>query len=169
MIKSFSSAVVWIVPLLFVGLLIESALPYNWPRPELTVIWLSIVALRYGMKPGAIFGAICGAMAGVLSDCSAAWLALVYASLGGAIGAFLKNYSDRSFIYVFTVAASTVVFAAELTVLSMLGADLPNQVILRTWLWRAMLWNVVFIWPSLWIADKILGTYAFIPLELDCE
>ncbi|MGM9997809.1 MAG: hypothetical protein ACI38Q_00165 [Candidatus Bruticola sp.] len=169
MIKSFGSAVVWIMPLLFGGLLFESALPYSWPHPELIIIWLSIIALRYGMKPGAVFGAACGAMAGVFCGCSSGWLALAYASLGGAVGAFLKPYSDRPFIYVLTVTASTVVFAAELTVLSMLGADLPSQVIFKIWLWKALLWNVIFLWPSLWLADKILGTYAFIPLELDCE
>lgn len=169
MIKHFRSALIFVLPLLALGLLLESALPVGWPRPELTILCLSVMALRYGKEPGVIFGLLCGAMVGLFSDCSPGWLALAYAILGGAVGTFLKPYSDRPFIYIFTVVTATVIFVAELTLLSIFGADVPSQIISRSWLWSALLWNAIFLWPMLWLANKILGTYAFIPLELDCE
>ena len=169
MIKSFGSALISVLPLLALGLLIESALPLNWPRPELAVLCLSIMALRYGARPGAVFGLLAGALVGLFSDCSPGGLALAYAVLGGAIGALLNPYHDRPFIYIFTAIIATVVFVAELTVLSMFGFDVPSQIVSRSWLWGALLWNFIFLWPMLWLADKVLGTYAFIPLELDCE
>ncbi len=169
MIKNFHAALIKTLPLLVIGLLLESALPIGWPRPELTTICLSVMALRYGCQSGIIFGLLCGAIVGLFSDCSPGWLAMAYAFLGGAIGTFLKPYSDRPFIYIFTVITATVVFATELTLLSICGANVPSQIISRSWLWNALLWNFVFLWPMLWFANKILGTYAFIPLELDCE
>lgn len=169
MIKSFNSALISVLPLLVLGLLIESALPVGWPRPELTVLCLSVMALRYGAKSGAVFGFVGGAIVGFFSECSPGWMALAYTALGGAIGALLNPYNDRPFIYVFTTITATVIFVAELTVLSMIGADVPSQIISRSWLWSALLWNFIFLWPMLWLANKVLGTYAFIPLKLDCE
>ncbi len=169
MVKKFPSALILVLPLLVVGLLLESALPTGWPRPELATLCLSVMALRYGNQPGTIFGILSGTIVGLFSDCAPGWLAMAYAALGGAIGAFLKPYSDRPFIYIFTVVTATVVFAAELTLLSIFGADVPSQIISRSWLWSALLWNFLFSWPMLWLTNKILGTYAFIPLELDCE
>ncbi len=169
MIKNFRSALILVLPLLALGLLLESALPIGWPRPELATLCLSVIALRYGNKSGVIFGLLAGAMVGLFSDCSTGWLALAYATMGGAVGTFLKPYNDRPFIYIFTVVTATVIFAAELVLLSTLGADVPSQIISRSWLWSALLWNAIFLWPMLWLINKILGTYAFVPLELDCE
>ena len=154
MIKDAYSAFILTLPLLGLGLLVESTLPTGWPRPELAVLFLCIIALRYGATAGM---------------CSWGTMAFAYSVLGVVIGQFLSVYNDRPFIYVLTVIFASMFFMAELTVGGMLHMNVPPARIVREELLGMLLGNLVLVWPLLAVVNKLLGAHAFIPLPLECE
>ncbi|MCR4784146.1 MAG: rod shape-determining protein MreD [bacterium] len=169
MIKDAYSAFILTLPLLGLGLLVESTLPTGWPRPELAVLFLCIIALRYGATAGMCFGFLAGCLTGFWGACSWGTMAFAYSVLGVVIGQFLSVYNDRPFIYVLTVIFASMFFMAELTVGGMLHMNVPPARIVREELLGMLLGNLVLVWPLLAVVNKLLGAHAFIPLPLECE
>lgn len=168
MIKSAVSSIILLLPVLVLSLLAESAFPDGWPRPELSVIFICVIALRFGAEYGAVFGLLAGAVSGLLGSGSPGMSAFVYAMTGAVIGSTLHQYRDRYSVYILADVSATVLLGVALVAAGRLGADVPNRFEVSSWLLTALIWNLVCLQPVLWLSEKILGTRPFNPLKLDC-
>lgn len=169
MVKSSVETVILLLPLMVGLILLESSLPVAWPRPEVAILFICIVALRCGPQAGAVIGFIAGMFTSLLSLYSVGALTVIYAFLGYFMGKLLHPYNSRPLIYLLAVVLSTVILAVVLYIVGRLNIlILPDPSLIRDWLGRALLCNIVFLWPTLKITGVILGNYIFRPLKLDC-
>lgn len=149
--------------------LIEACFPCGWIRPEFGVIFVSVMALRYGAGMGAALGAAAGIAAAAAGFYSWSLFALIYAGIGGIIGVFLKNYNDRLFIYFLTVVFASVFISILLSLLSHLPFFvLPEPESIRREFWLTQAGNLLAVGPVMWLIRRVLGSYCFNPLELEC-
>ena len=149
--------------------LIEACFPCGWIRPEFGVIFVSIMALRYGAGMGAAVGAAAGIVTAAAGFFSWSVFALIYAGVGIIVGVFLKNYNDRLFIYFMTVVFASVFNSILLSLLSHLPfLILPTPESIRREFWLTLTGNLLAVWPVMWLIRRILGSYCFNPLKLEC-
>ncbi|MBQ7528761.1 hypothetical protein IJT10_02505 [bacterium] len=169
MVKSSLETIILLLPLMIGLVLCESSLPVSWPRPEVSILFICIVALRCGSQAGLAMGFLAGLFLGLLSSYSVGALTITYALLGYFIGKFLHPYNSRPLIYFLAVVLSTVVLGVTLYFFGRFDIlVLPKPPLVRDWLLKVLLCNIIFLWPTLKITGIILGNYVFRPLKLDC-
>ena len=143
-------ATVKILALIAVSLLLEGAFPGTWSRPDALLLWLVPWSLRCGRNFGGIVGFCGGVMLGCIGAVPCAVPAVVYAVAGYLLGWWGEREAIGFFVEWLGTLFAVVSVGFCLVLISRISpwALMPGESALRHWMWQALLWNSLLIWPA---------------------
>jgi hypothetical protein len=150
--------------LTFAGLLLLSALPASWPRPDLVILFMAPTSLTCRRMAGAWFGVGGGILLGVLGTGNPGILAGVYGLTGLLLGVLGEEGDPPGlFMHLLAVLSGTTLVALGLGALAAQFPSLgtPEGTVLKLWLPRVLLVNGLLVWPALALFQRLAGRRAF--------
>ncbi len=149
------------------ALVLLAPLPCSVPRPDVVLLLLAPTALRGGRVAGAWFGFGGGLLLGLVGTGNPGVLAGVYGLVGLTLGLLGEEGGGGGFFMQgLALVIGTVLVGLALALLGGLGA--PEVAVLRNWLPRALVVNLVLAWParvlSLWALPERSFHWRGLPL-----
>lgn len=164
------SPFVRVFAILTIGIIIEAALPPDWPHPDLVLLMLVPLAFRGGWAVGMLFGFFGGLALGMFGSGIPGIYAAVYAIIGFILG-FWGDDLKRVNYYIYIIAMligigfSHIMFSFAGHMWPSLG--MPAPILLRSGLPGAIFWNLVLLWPAIGVFNLFAGSRAFKRMEID--